>query len=141
MLGPGPHTRLPLAAGHVDMVCEKDGHVQHDFFKDPLKLVRRGCGQPRQLPAVHDAGGVMNGAPLLLLTSRQLSVYMAGFLALCLPLGGLSVESSNWECSFAITHRFPVYVKLVSWLLQVRDGDWIKADGTTLGSDNGEAGG
>lgn len=27
-----------LLQGHTDMVCEKNGGVEHDFFKDPLKL-------------------------------------------------------------------------------------------------------
>ena len=28
--------------GHLDMVCEKNESVQHDFDKDPIKVVRRG---------------------------------------------------------------------------------------------------
>lgn len=36
---------FPLLAcfqGHIDMVCEKNSDVQHDFYKDPLTLVRDG---------------------------------------------------------------------------------------------------
>ncbi len=28
--------------GHLDMVCEKNESVQHDFDKDPIKIVRKG---------------------------------------------------------------------------------------------------
>ena len=28
--------------GHIDMVCEKNNDVQHDFHKDPLKLIKKG---------------------------------------------------------------------------------------------------
>ena len=28
--------------GHIDMVCEKNNDVVHDFYQDPLKLVRNG---------------------------------------------------------------------------------------------------
>lgn len=28
--------------GHIDMVCEKNNDVQHDFHKDALKLIRKG---------------------------------------------------------------------------------------------------
>ncbi|TAK53322.1 MAG: aminoacyl-histidine dipeptidase [Bacteroidetes bacterium] len=28
--------------GHLDMVCEKNADVQHDFMKDPIELVRKG---------------------------------------------------------------------------------------------------
>ncbi|OPZ62191.1 MAG: Cytosol non-specific dipeptidase [Candidatus Aminicenantes bacterium ADurb.Bin508] len=27
-----------ILQGHLDMVCEKDSHVVHDFSKDPIKL-------------------------------------------------------------------------------------------------------
>ena len=33
---------LACMQGHIDMVCEKNNDVQHDFFKDALKLVKRG---------------------------------------------------------------------------------------------------
>ena len=35
-------TLLSCVQGHVDMVTEKNADVQHDFFKDPLKLQRKG---------------------------------------------------------------------------------------------------
>ena len=28
--------------GHIDMVCEKNNDVVHDFTKDPIKLRREG---------------------------------------------------------------------------------------------------
>src|SRR3990172_9378263 len=28
--------------GHLDMVCEKNKEVKHDFLKDPIELVRKG---------------------------------------------------------------------------------------------------
>ncbi len=28
--------------GHIDMVCEKNNDVQHNFHKDPLKLIKKG---------------------------------------------------------------------------------------------------
>src|SRR4051794_10473567 len=28
--------------GHLDMVCEKNAGTEHDFFKDPIRLVRKG---------------------------------------------------------------------------------------------------
>lgn len=28
--------------GHIDMVCEKNNDVQHDFHKDALKLIKKG---------------------------------------------------------------------------------------------------
>jgi dipeptidase D len=31
-----------LIQGHVDMVCEKNAETHHDFFKDPIRLVRNG---------------------------------------------------------------------------------------------------
>lgn len=37
-----PHLNLPRRPGHVDMVCEKNADVQHDFMVDPICLVRRG---------------------------------------------------------------------------------------------------
>jgi len=30
-----------LIQGHLDMVCEKNGHVEHDFFTDPIQLIRK----------------------------------------------------------------------------------------------------
>ena len=31
-----------ILQGHLDMVCEKDAHTEHDFFKDPIRLVLEG---------------------------------------------------------------------------------------------------
>ena len=31
-----------MLQGHIDMVCEKNNDVQHDFHKDPLKLMKKG---------------------------------------------------------------------------------------------------
>ena len=31
-----------MLQGHIDMVCEKNNDVVHDFYQDPLKLVRQG---------------------------------------------------------------------------------------------------
>ena len=31
-----------ILQGHIDMVCEKNNDVQHDFHKDALKLVKKG---------------------------------------------------------------------------------------------------
>jgi dipeptidase D len=31
-----------ILQGHMDMVCEKNSDVKHDFAKDPIKLVRKG---------------------------------------------------------------------------------------------------
>ena len=31
-----------ILQGHMDMVCEKNSDVDHDFSKDPLKLIRNG---------------------------------------------------------------------------------------------------
>lgn len=39
----GEEHRAPiLLQGHTDMVCEKNGDVEHDFFKDPLQLFLSG---------------------------------------------------------------------------------------------------
>lgn len=39
----GQEGRAPiLFQGHTDMVCEKNGDVEHDFLKDPLKLFLDG---------------------------------------------------------------------------------------------------
>lgn len=39
----GQEMRAPiLFQGHTDMVCEKNGDVEHDFLKDPLKLFLDG---------------------------------------------------------------------------------------------------
>ncbi|MBQ9773420.1 MAG: aminoacyl-histidine dipeptidase [Clostridia bacterium] len=39
----GASERAPLLLqGHTDMVCEKNGDVEHDFLKDPLKLFLEG---------------------------------------------------------------------------------------------------
>jgi dipeptidase D len=40
---PGRERAAPvLVQGHVDMVCEKNGSVSHDFMKDPIRLRRDG---------------------------------------------------------------------------------------------------
>lgn len=40
---PGYESHPPvLLQGHTDMVCEKNGDVEHDFMKDPLKLFVNG---------------------------------------------------------------------------------------------------
>ncbi|MFO7730841.1 MAG: aminoacyl-histidine dipeptidase [Spirochaetia bacterium] len=36
------HTRGVILQGHMDMVCEQNSHVKHDFSKDPIKLVKDG---------------------------------------------------------------------------------------------------
>ena len=36
--GGGEAAPCIVIQGHVDMVCEKDSHINHDFFKDPLTL-------------------------------------------------------------------------------------------------------
>jgi dipeptidase D len=38
------HERAPMVClqGHLDMVCEKNKDVVHDFSKDPIELVRKG---------------------------------------------------------------------------------------------------
>ncbi|MCB0273653.1 MAG: aminoacyl-histidine dipeptidase [Calditrichaeota bacterium] len=33
---------IVVLQGHLDMVCEKNKDVQHDFSKDPIKLLRKG---------------------------------------------------------------------------------------------------
>ena len=33
---------MDMLQGHIDMVCEKNNDVHHDFHKDPLKLVKKG---------------------------------------------------------------------------------------------------
>jgi len=35
------HVRPIALQGHLDMVCEKDSDTDHDFSKDPIKLIRR----------------------------------------------------------------------------------------------------
>jgi dipeptidase D len=40
---PGRERVAPIVLqGHLDMVCEKNKGTQHDFAKDPIRLVRRG---------------------------------------------------------------------------------------------------
>ena len=34
--------RTIVLQGHLDMVCEKNSDKKHDFFKDPIELVRKG---------------------------------------------------------------------------------------------------
>jgi dipeptidase D len=36
------HARGVVLQGHMDMVCEKNSHIEHDFSKDPIKLVKDG---------------------------------------------------------------------------------------------------
>jgi dipeptidase D len=31
-----------ILQGHIDMVCEKNNDIQHDFTKDPIKVIREG---------------------------------------------------------------------------------------------------
>jgi len=33
---------IVVLQGHMDMVCEKNANVEHDFSKDPIKLVKKG---------------------------------------------------------------------------------------------------
>ncbi len=33
---------IVVLQGHMDMVCEKNANVKHDFSKDPIKLVKKG---------------------------------------------------------------------------------------------------
>jgi dipeptidase D len=37
----GKHVRCIALQGHLDMVCEKNKDVIHDFMKDPIELVRK----------------------------------------------------------------------------------------------------
>ena len=36
------HAKPIILQGHIDMVCEKEEHITHDFLKDPLELVVDG---------------------------------------------------------------------------------------------------
>ena len=47
------------------MVCEKNNDVQHDFHKDPLKLVKKGdwLKVPFILPSAHHARAVVITGP------------------------------------------------------------------------------
>ncbi|KAL3141936.1 hypothetical protein ABBQ32_004586 [Trebouxia sp. C0010 RCD-2024] len=40
--GGGESAPTVVIQGHIDMVCEKNNDVQHDFYKDPLKLMKHG---------------------------------------------------------------------------------------------------
>ena len=40
--GGGESAPPVLVQGHVDMVCEKNAETSHDFYKDPIQLVRDG---------------------------------------------------------------------------------------------------
>jgi len=40
--GGGEGAQPVAIQGHVDMVCEKNNDVTHDFYKDPIRLVREG---------------------------------------------------------------------------------------------------
>ncbi|KAL0048560.1 hypothetical protein WJX82_005889 [Trebouxia sp. C0006] len=40
--GGGEAAPTVVIQGHIDMVCEKNNDVQHDFHKDPLKLIKKG---------------------------------------------------------------------------------------------------
>lgn len=40
--GGGEGAHPVIIQGHIDMVTEKDADVQHDFFKDPIKLQQQG---------------------------------------------------------------------------------------------------
>ena len=40
--GGGESAPPVLIQGHVDMVCEKNAETAHDFFKDPITLLRNG---------------------------------------------------------------------------------------------------
>lgn len=40
---PGYENSAPVVLqGHIDMVCEKENGVEHDFLKDPIKVLREG---------------------------------------------------------------------------------------------------
>ena len=56
-------TLLSCVQGHVDMVTEKNADVQHDFFKDPLKLERNGDWLKVWCRA-YGALGLPSGCPL-----------------------------------------------------------------------------
>ncbi len=83
----GYETHAPmLLQGHVDMVCEKNEGVAHDFLKDPLKLtVKDGW-----LRAEGTSLGADNG------------VAVAIMLAL---LDGMSEEHSRLECLFTVSEE------------------------------------
>lgn len=95
------------------MVCEKNADVAHDFMTDPIRLV----GEHHRATAAACRRGRRrlrsNGS--LQAAAGSTVLYCRG----CLPTG---VPGCLPAC------------------LQVRQGDWITADGTTLGSDNGGCG-
>jgi len=66
---PGHEHALPVVLqGHVDMVCEKNAHIEHDFDRDPIRLVQDRYG-PAQEPIIRAAGttlGADNGIGLAL---------------------------------------------------------------------------
>lgn len=98
-------------AGHVDMVCEKNADVVHDFMQDPIRLV--GAARAASVLALGSGVGCAS-QPLV----------EAAFARYAQPAVTAARASSCYVSE-----------------MQVRDGDWVTADGTTLGSDNGERGG
>ena len=63
----------PLVAlqAHVDMVCEKDEHVAHDFLRDPIALVREGDRLRARGTTLGADNGIGVAAALAVLASRE----------------------------------------------------------------------
>jgi dipeptidase D len=92
------HEGAPVVVlqGHMDMVCEKNSDVDHDFLKDPLKLqisgdwvtatgttlgADNGIGMAASLAAAEDASVVHGPLELLFTVDEEVGLTGAGKIA------------------------------------------------------------
>jgi dipeptidase D len=77
------HLKTVILQSHVDMVCEKNSHVQHDFLKDPIEIVIDGDWMK--------ANGTTLGADNGIGVAAELAVLAAG-----------DIEHGPLECLFTV---------------------------------------
>ena len=59
---------IVILQGHVDMVCEKNNEIEHDFENDPIKLIRDGDWLSAEGTTLVSDNGVGVAAALALIT-------------------------------------------------------------------------
>ncbi|PNH05069.1 Cytosol non-specific dipeptidase, partial [Tetrabaena socialis] len=67
--GGGEDAPAVIVQGHIDMVCEKEPSVQHDFASDPLSLLREGDWLKARGTTLGADNGIGVAAALALLAS------------------------------------------------------------------------
>lgn len=78
---PGFENRAGIVfQGHLDMVCEKNKDVQHDFSKDPIKLKREGDWLKADGTTLGADNGIGLAAALAIMENKELRHGPAEFL-------------------------------------------------------------